>query len=509
MFDIIYENSKYFKLDYDYKNNKIVLFSNGLLSFICYYNITKNDTLNIIDNNILFINMFILSYYSIFQNNNIILFSFFMPIQYIIENRNIKNILLNNNLYDYFNINIDFYVNKFILVNEKKIIKNHDLLFDIIEYKNNKWIPIFYNDFRFELVDLFNSDYIKLFFDNLSDNNIDGEYLFFYREKNILNGNYVLTYTDKPHTHKRFFCNFNNLKIYKNNEWIAVPENVLLPFADFVQSEQKELHNENFTLKYNENKSIIYTVKNTEYLISNNYKVQLLNSLVNKYYNSSVKALDIPEFDDYLQIFNKNILYQLLDIRNNNIKIKINSIKNKVNLIKNKSLFLYSDFILLKKNNTYKDIKNSYNLHPQIIDILNLSINEILSNASDNITVSICLSGKKEFYIEYDLITYLNFTKDVQECVNILFTNIFLTAFFNNLLFGELKFYIDYEDLIDTAETIIEKKENDIIIVKNAIIHACSKLDELGFKLEIILLFKEENNLNEFYNYDTSLFVKA
>ena len=497
LWNIIKNFNKYYNLDYNIDNtNKIVLFSNDLLSVLCYYYTDNTDnTLHIINNNLLCINICIIIYFGILEKiNRLILFSFFMPIQYIIEEKQLKNYILST--YDYGilsnlinKINSNYYKNyknAFILntisnnIDENiknEIYKNYDLLFNIYEYTNNKWIPIFNNNLMLLLMELFNLKYMYLLYHSEKYKNNDNNFLFFYREKNKINGNYA--FYEKNASDKRFFCNFNSLKIYKKNKWIIAPYYVLLPFADFVQNNIQSVNittpeQKDFTIKYNKNNSILYIEDNKEYIISNNYKLHLYHTLVYNYYFKK-KNIYNPNIDEVLEIFTNYELYQLLDIRTNQFLIKTSN-KNKVSFsVFGITMDDYSNVFLIKNppisNNILNDlfiIKNDENAPDLPNNILTLSYN----------------NKKNTHNIIYnDLEKYLKLTEGVQECVNIIFTNVLLIAFMNNLLFDKnAPCYLVIGELNDNIY---------INIIKNAIIFACGKIDELQFILNIVFLCKD------------------
>ena len=222
---------------YDYENSDddIVLFSNDLLSMITYYKINENKTASI-NKNILFIINTILIFYNKIKMksyHSAYIHSYYMPIQYIIEENKLQEI----NLYQ--NKNNEYLNNYFYLFmpstvkdkNNHTITKNYDLLFNIKEYRDKKWIPIFYNDFELNIILLFNN---ALYVNNKTTspiftkdikmiNPIDAV---FNRFDDRLNGNYLL-YNNVINT-ERYFCDFNTIKIYKDKKWKRVKENVCI-----------------------------------------------------------------------------------------------------------------------------------------------------------------------------------------------------------------------------------------------------------------------------------------
>ena len=231
----------------------------------------------------------------------------FICIKFVIENHKLKTI--NNDCFPYIN-NDSIFLTFCKKKTEKKtyeILHNNNLLFKFKYYYELQWILIPHVPTVLEILNFtdYNTNLTSKTYISSSRNKIQ-------RFRNRFNG-YITYNTDEK------VFDFNNLKLFINNEWLIAKDYQIWAYLNFIMSDNnkdeitycsKYNHSDNkviidvhgidkeilFSIKYNDYSSIQYIENNNIIFISDNDRVRRCNSMVNNYYLKKSNAKYIEKF---------------------------------------------------------------------------------------------------------------------------------------------------------------------------------------------------------------------
>jgi DNA repair exonuclease SbcCD ATPase subunit len=518
------QNNKFYKINIQKINNKIIKYNNKILKYKNLQNINTNnikllnDYKNIIQNNVDEINNLLNTQIPITYNNEFTKDFYLSCQKQKVNNNSINNIninLLNDNIQNIQNI--------------CNYIKNNNILIEL----NKKYETLLEN---------YNKNINN---ENITKNNLINELQNNLNNMEYISPNDLQSLQLQINDNKNYNKNINELnKLTKKQNELNEKINNLRQ-SDLLNTQTNtEKNTETDILKFITNKIQSLTIKihnnkihkcpkcNTKLIINddvlekyndndiktyNNIELNKLNEIHNKYISYNSKLTDINNnIKDIKNILNKQKYIEISDDAYEILLNKYNKYKetsNKLNDIKNsKSNFLDDKKILDEYKNKIQILQNTNNTNDNLIINKNINYNEILTNLInikniyDNTINSINklknYNNELQNKINNIKITDINYNTKINDIQNTINTyNIKINKYNNYIQNNNL--YIEYENYIN----ILNKYNNDIENTNYKINNKEKDINNIDLLLkkinqaESLAISEIVNNINYYMNY--------